>query len=325
MEKIYHVFVSSTYQDLKEERRAVSESIARAGYVPEGMEIFPASSQKQIEFIQSVIDRCDYYILITAGKYGSIHEDNKSYTRTEFEYALSKNIPVLAFIHDSIKDLSESKRETSAEKIALLNEFHEEIKSNSMVDFWNEKGILAAKALAALAQEVNRNPQAGWVRGSRATQLEKDLPPSIRIVDKKIAESGTQIETSEDRVNPDSSFTIKYKDPRKPSANYYNTFGNIKKYNSSIKITPKELLINTASKYRDYNNLQPARDFVHNLIKDLILRYKKGVYHISVEIDNEDFEVLVMAMVDLKLWEHTSGQFKLGEKGRQIYLESKTV
>jgi Domain of unknown function (DUF4062) len=69
MEKVYQVFVSSTYSDLKDERRQVSETLAEAGYIPSGMEFFPAADQKQLQFIERVIDRCDYYIVIIGGRY----------------------------------------------------------------------------------------------------------------------------------------------------------------------------------------------------------------------------------------------------------------
>ena len=76
MDKVYQVFVSSTYADLVDERRRVSETLAKAGYVPAGMELFPATDQKQLEFIKRVIDRCDYYVVIIGGRYGSLADDN---------------------------------------------------------------------------------------------------------------------------------------------------------------------------------------------------------------------------------------------------------
>jgi hypothetical protein len=76
MDKVYQVFVSSTYADLADERRRVSETLAKAGYVPAGMELFPATDQKQLEFIKRVIDRCDYYVVIIGGRYGSLADDN---------------------------------------------------------------------------------------------------------------------------------------------------------------------------------------------------------------------------------------------------------
>jgi Domain of unknown function (DUF4062) len=71
MGKVYQVFVSSTYSDLQDERKHVSETLAKAGYIPAGTELFPASNQEQLEFIKRVIDRSDYYVVIVAGKYGS--------------------------------------------------------------------------------------------------------------------------------------------------------------------------------------------------------------------------------------------------------------
>ena len=42
MDKVFQVFVSSTYEDLQEERRQVNMTLAKAGYIPAGMELFPA-------------------------------------------------------------------------------------------------------------------------------------------------------------------------------------------------------------------------------------------------------------------------------------------
>ncbi len=72
MDKVYQVFVSSTYSDLLEERRRVSETLAKAGYIPVGMELFPATDLQQLEFIKRIIDRSDYYVVIVAGRYGSL-------------------------------------------------------------------------------------------------------------------------------------------------------------------------------------------------------------------------------------------------------------
>jgi hypothetical protein len=79
-DKRYQVFISSTYEDLKEERRAVEQTIIRAGDFPVGMEAFPAADEEQFEFIKTIISQCDYYVLIVAGRYGTLAPDVKSYT-----------------------------------------------------------------------------------------------------------------------------------------------------------------------------------------------------------------------------------------------------
>ena len=99
MNKKLQVFVSSTYTDLKEERQAAVEAILDAGHIPAGMELFKAGNESQLKTIKKWIDESDVYMLILGGRYGSIEEKSgKSYTQLEYEYALSKNIPVFAVI-----------------------------------------------------------------------------------------------------------------------------------------------------------------------------------------------------------------------------------
>ena len=68
MDRFFQVFVSSTFEDLKDERSQVSNALAKAGYVAAGMELFPASDQQQLEYIKRIIDRSDYYVVIVGGR-----------------------------------------------------------------------------------------------------------------------------------------------------------------------------------------------------------------------------------------------------------------
>lgn len=52
MEKRYQVFVSSTYSDLIEERKEVTQAILECDCFPAGMELFPASNRKQWDVIK---------------------------------------------------------------------------------------------------------------------------------------------------------------------------------------------------------------------------------------------------------------------------------
>lgn len=166
LNKIFHVFISSTYKDLVEERLAVSEALAKAGYVPEGMEAFPASAQKQMDFIKKIIDRCDYYILIVAGKYGSLSENQISYTEEEYLYAASKEITILPM-------LSKVESTESGESAIKLLTFRQKLQNQSMVDFWTDPKDLASKVLAALTQAREQHEAIGWVRGNHFSEFEK--------------------------------------------------------------------------------------------------------------------------------------------------------
>lgn len=89
--KMYQVFVSSTYEDLKDERNKVLQALLRIDCIPIGMEYFNAADEDQFTVIKDLISSCDYYVLILGGKYGSIEEKSqKSYTQLEYEYAKSQ-------------------------------------------------------------------------------------------------------------------------------------------------------------------------------------------------------------------------------------------
>ena len=68
MDKIYQVFVSSTFTDLQEERKEVMQALLELDCMPAGMELFPASNDDQWTLIKRVIDACDYYLLIIGGR-----------------------------------------------------------------------------------------------------------------------------------------------------------------------------------------------------------------------------------------------------------------
>lgn len=156
MEKKYSFFISSTYEDLKEERDAVIHTVLTLGQFPVGMEMFSAANMDQWNIIKKSIDSCDYYILIIGNRYGSIDETTgKSYTEKEFDYAISQGIPVLAFIAGDSINLTLSKIEQDAEKIIGLRNFKEKVKKSGLyVSFWNNKDKLEALVSQSISKSM---------------------------------------------------------------------------------------------------------------------------------------------------------------------------
>lgn len=74
----HQVFISSTFSDLAEERRAVYQALLELDFVPAGMELFAATDEEQLAFIKKVIDDCDYYLVIVGNRYGSLTSDGIS-------------------------------------------------------------------------------------------------------------------------------------------------------------------------------------------------------------------------------------------------------
>lgn len=97
----YQVFISSTYNDLKEERRAAIDAVLKLEQIPVGMEAFRGDDSQQKEIIQRWLEEVDIYILILGARYGTIDkETNISYTEWEYNLAEKLKIPRLVFILD---------------------------------------------------------------------------------------------------------------------------------------------------------------------------------------------------------------------------------
>ena len=172
MEKRYQVFISSTYSDLKDERSKVMKSIMDLDCIPAGMELFPAIDEEQFEFIKKIIDDCDYYLLIIGGRYGSMTESGISYTEMEFDYAMSKGIPVLAFLHDNINNIPAGKVEMNPIAREKLEQFREKVKKGRLVKFWSNHENLTSQVIISLAQTIKSRPGIGWVRANIQTNTE---------------------------------------------------------------------------------------------------------------------------------------------------------
>ena len=168
MKKKYQIFISSTYEDLKEERKKVQDTILSMYHFPIGMEMFSAADKKQWEIIRETIDSSDYYILIIGHRYGSVIKEGEhdviSYTQKEFRYALEQKIPVLAFLIDNDVAIMPEKMEQNASRRKQLEWFKNEVKNGRMVQFWKNKDDLASKVSVALSNEISRGKRLGWVR-----------------------------------------------------------------------------------------------------------------------------------------------------------------
>ncbi len=171
MNKKYTVFLSSTYDDLQEERREVIHALLELDCIPCSMETFPADDDEQFEFIKSIIDECDYYVLIVAGRYGSIGKNGRSFTEMEYRYVLEKGKPVFSFIHNDINSISFQKSESSPVNREKLDAFIKYVSNGKMVKFWNGKEDLAGKVSRTMISAIERHPSVGWIRGSFDTDI----------------------------------------------------------------------------------------------------------------------------------------------------------
>lgn len=164
-EKRYQIFVSSTFRDLEDERQEVMHALLELDCMPSGMELFPAANESQWNLIKKVIDDCDYYILIVAGRYGSVSPDGYSYTEMEYRYALETGKPIISFLHRNPGQIVADKTEQSQEGKDKLATFRALVEKR-LCKHWESPAELGSVVSRSLIQLIKSEPGIGWVRAN---------------------------------------------------------------------------------------------------------------------------------------------------------------
>lgn len=165
MDKRYQVFVSSTFEDLQEERKEVMQALLELDCIPAGMELFPASNDDQWTLIKRVIDDCDYYLLIIGGRYGSTNDEGISYTQMEFEYALEVGKPIISFLPKNPHMIPTGKCDTDAEKKEKLEEF-KTLAKKKLIKYWENPENLGSVVSRSMVKLIKDYPAEGWVKSN---------------------------------------------------------------------------------------------------------------------------------------------------------------
>ncbi len=199
MDKKYTVFISSTYEDLKEAREEVMKAVLSMRHIPIGMEVFGASSVDSWKFITKQIDQSDYYIIIVAGKYGSVDENGVSYTEREYDYAKKINIPTIALLLSEQGETKPLNIEQDKEKIRKLSKFKDKISKSHLFDKWVNNSDLRSKATIALSNLISDEPREGWVRSGLEDR--ESLLARINDLTKSLDKAEKDLEASEDAIS----------------------------------------------------------------------------------------------------------------------------
>lgn len=98
------IYVSSTYKDLEDHRKAVKATLERAGFDVECMEKYPAFDERPADRCLADVAACDYYVLVLAWRYGFRPEENNpaglSITHLEYEEAIRRGKSCFVFVLD---------------------------------------------------------------------------------------------------------------------------------------------------------------------------------------------------------------------------------
>ncbi len=152
--------------------------------IPSGMELFPAANETQWNLIKKLIDDCDYYVLIVAGRYGSVGPEGISYTEMEYRYAIDSDKPTIAFLHRNPGKIISEKTENSTEGKEKLQTFRASVEKK-LCKYWDTPQELGSIVSRSLVQLIKSTPAVGWVRANElaTTEATTELLKLRRTVD----------------------------------------------------------------------------------------------------------------------------------------------
>jgi hypothetical protein len=245
MDKRFQVFVSSTFRDLQDERQEVMQALLELDCIPAGMELFPAANEDQWSLIKKVIDDCDYYVVIIAGRYGSIGPSGIGYTEMEYRYAIERGKPVIGFVHRNPGALPVDRSETDPAARLRLDAFREFVQQK-MCRFWDGAADLGSQVSRSLVKLIKTTPAVGWVRGdqigeSTAAELLR-LRRRIEELEAGIAAVRTDAPPGTDHLSHgDDTFTVHIWFASEPKKLTIESVKSIENLSTDVVLTWSEL------------------------------------------------------------------------------------
>ncbi len=204
MKRKLQVFVSSTYQDLIEDRQSAVGAILKSGHIPAGMELFTSGNQSQMDTIRKWIDESDVYMLILGGRYGSIEPTSGiSYTELEYDYAVQQEKALFAIVinEDTLESRVKEYGSTVMEKEnpKQLNMFRDKVLSNISSFFEDSKDIKLCVYESLSDYSADKNLK-GWVSADEVTNSQQllDEIANLRKDNENLLE---QLKNAENKLN----------------------------------------------------------------------------------------------------------------------------
>lgn len=330
MEKRYQVFVSSTYTDLLKERQEVMQALLELDCIPAGMELFPAADEDQWTLIKRVIDDCDYYIVILAGRYGSLGSDGKSFTQMEYEYAIFQRKPVIAFLHKDPGKLPAENTERNPEREKRLNDFRRLVKKKP-VRYWTTPEHLGSVVSRSLIKLIKEKPATGWVKADSVASQEatqeildlkrqvEEMQHELERVNVEATKKSKHLAQGKDKFEIKYTFRVSISDSERSrlhSASHSVSWSQI-----FCWISP--LMINEISDYHLHEELnriieeadtEYLKTNVRSFLKGDSIKYSstEDFYIEDFDIDYNSFDAIKLQLLALKLIKKCR---KRGEEG----------
>ncbi|WP_353170141.1 DUF4062 domain-containing protein [Acinetobacter rudis] len=200
LDRRYQVFLITSGKDMQPEREVVMQTLMAMGFFIWGLEsrsaLGRAYSRRQIE-------DCDYVLLLLGSQYGELSASGIGYMHLEYIYAVTKQKPIIVFMHGSPSERAEKLQEQDAELKKKFDDFrHQLLKEVDHVVLYHNLRDLEQFARRYMPKLIEHHPTIGWVR-PQSLQVFQDEIDHLKI---KLAQA--RIEQDHEQLDPFLSLPI---------------------------------------------------------------------------------------------------------------------
>lgn len=158
------VFISSTYEDLKQQRAKLWETLVQYDVDIRGMEQFGARKSAPLDTCLAEVEQSDIYIGIIALRLGSIDvKSGKSFTQLEYEKAVMLDRDILIYFFDENNGQIIPKFIDFGEKHEMLEAFKSTLKERHTIDTFIDDDDLSEKLKRKFNELLTKQQENGSI------------------------------------------------------------------------------------------------------------------------------------------------------------------
>lgn len=198
LDKRYQVFISTSGNEMQPERMILIQTLVGMGFFSWGLEQRTPLSRA---FARRQINDCDYVVLLLGSQYGEQSVSGVSYMHLEYIYAVTKQKPIIVFMHEEPANRDVSLHDEKPELREKFLEFRKLLQQelSHIFKYRNIRDLEIAVRLN-MPQVLDDYPVSGWVRPPNAQLLHDEI--------KQLKAKITQLETKLSQRKGDTLFAV---------------------------------------------------------------------------------------------------------------------
>ncbi|WDE15735.1 DUF4062 domain-containing protein [Acinetobacter schindleri] len=188
LDKRYQVFISTSGSEMQPERIILSQTLVGMGFFSWGLE---QRNPLSTAFARRQIDDCDYVVILLGSQYGEQSVSGVGYMHLEYIYAVTKQKPIIVFMHDDPASREPSLHDAKAELREKFNDFRKLLQNEvDQVFTYRSLRDLEMAVRLNMPQMLERYPVTGWVRPQNAQALHDEIDQLKARIAQMEAEAG---------------------------------------------------------------------------------------------------------------------------------------